>query len=200
MDAESYPLDDVKKFLEPMVVMKINPNGGKENKKLAEQFEVNSYPRLIMLKPNGEQLHVVKGGLKGKDQFIGGWTTHFWNAYVGASNAKPQDGKVAAQNLFPLVTWFAHSPMGAQAKDAVKQMEGNPDFKTEWEALTKKNEFDTLVAKAPALMKLGKKDDAKAAYKALATDYPDTKEGKDAAAMCKKLGVKLDAPPPVEKK
>ncbi len=71
MDAASYPSDAVKKFLEPMVVMKINPEMGKDLKKIADSFEVNSYPRLIFLTPKGEALITIKGGLETPEDFTG---------------------------------------------------------------------------------------------------------------------------------
>lgn len=198
MDAATYPADSVKKFLGGMVVMKINPEAGKDTKKIADQFDVNSYPRLIMLSPKGEAVQTVKGGLETPDEFLGEWGSDAWNEYVEGNNAKPQDVKKMAHGLFTVVAWFPDGPNGAKAKDAKDKLKDDAAFKTEWDALQKTHDREILAAKADAQIKLGKKKDATETYKKLATDFPDDKEGKDAAAALKKMGVKVE--PPAEPK
>lgn len=199
MDTGAYPDDSVKKFCEPLVLMHVNGGGGKDAARLVKDFKVNAWPTLVMLKPSGEVLKRVEGGLETPDAFTGKWTGDVWNAYVNAQNAKPQEGKAMAENLFLLVTWYSHSEWGKKAVDAAKQAEGNPDFKAAWDDLKKKHELENWPLKADAQLKLGKKNDAIETYKLIATTYPDEKQGKDAAAMLKKLGVKMDAAP-AEKK
>ncbi|MCE9582543.1 MAG: thioredoxin family protein [Planctomycetes bacterium] len=194
MDKNSFPADSVKKFLEPILVMKVDCNAGKDSVKLAKDFAVNAYPTLVMIKPNGETLKRIEGGLETPDQFTTSWTNEFWNAYVNAQNAKPQDGKAMATNLAVLVTWFPASEMGKRAVDAVKQSEGNPDFKAAWDEITKTTERENLSAKADAQTKLGKKKEAIETYKVLAMNHAGTKEGDAAAALLKKAGIKLDPP------
>lgn len=194
MDTATYPAESVKTFCKALVVMHVNRDGGKECAKLVKDFNVHAYPTLLMIKPNGEVLKRVEGGLEKPDDFLGTWTNDFWNKYVEGANAKPQDAKVMAENLYAIVTWFPDSQSGKQAADAVKQANANPDFKKLFEELTRKGDRENLAAKADAQMKMAKKKDAIETYKKLATDFADDKEGKDAAAMLKKMNVKLDAP------
>ena len=194
MDTGTYPAESVKTFCKALVVMHVNRDGGKDCAKLVKDFDVHAYPTLLMIQPNGEVLKRIEGGLEKPDDFIGAWTNDFWNNYANASNAKPQDAKAMAENLYPIVTWFPDTKAGKQAADAVKQESGNPEFKKLFEELKKKGERENLAAKADAQMRMAKKKDAIETYKKLVTDFPDDKEGKDAAATLKKLGVKLDAP------
>lgn len=194
MDTGAYPADSVKKFCEPFVLMHVDKGGGKDAAKMVKEFEVKALPTLIMLKPNGEILKKIEGGLETPDAFTGNWTTDLWNAYVNAQNAKPQDGKAMAEGLFPLTAWYAHSEWGKKAADAAKQAEANPDFKTRWAELKKQHELENWPVKAEAQLKLNKKKEAIETYKLIATTYPDEKQGKDAAAILKKMGVKMDAP------
>lgn len=194
MDKNSFPAESVKKFLEPILVMKVDCNAGKESVKLAREFTVNAYPTLVMIKPNGETLKRIEGGLETPEQFTSSWTNEFWNAYVNAQNAKPQDAKAMATNLAALTTWFPATDMGKRAADAATQAKSNPDFKAAWDETIATLERENLNAKADAQMKLGKRKEAVESYKALATAHAGTKEGDAAAALLKKMGVKLDAP------
>ncbi|MCC6737590.1 MAG: hypothetical protein IT452_00980 [Planctomycetia bacterium] len=185
----------MKNFCKNLVVMHVNRDGGKESATLVKDFKVNAYPTLLMIKPNGEVLQRVEGGLEKPEHFLGKWVNEFWNKYADAANAKPQDAKAMAENLCPLLAWYPDTEMGKRAADALKQASQNPDFRTIYDGLAKKGERENLWAKADAQMKLGKKKEATETYRKLATDFPDDKEGKDAAAILKKMGVKLDAPP-----
>ncbi|MEK7470283.1 MAG: hypothetical protein AAB074_23175 [Planctomycetota bacterium] len=199
MDTVTYPSDMVKKFLEPLVVMYVNPTAGKENQKLGAQFNVDSYPRMVVVTPKGETLIEIKGGLTSPEDFVGGLVNDWWNNYVNAQNAKPQDVPVIAKNIWLLMTWFPHSDAASKAAETKKQFDSNEEFKATWEPLQKAHEREMLDAKADAQLKLGKKKEAIETWKALLTGYEGSKEAENAAKMLKKLGVKLD-PPPAEKK
>ncbi|KAF0243911.1 MAG: hypothetical protein FD180_2992 [Planctomycetota bacterium] len=199
MDTVTYPSDLVKKFLEPLVVMYVNPTAGKENQKLGAQFDVNSYPRLVVVTPKGDTLIEIKGGLTSPEDFVGGLVNGWWNLYVDAQNAKPQNVPVMAKNVWLLTTWFPHCEAGRKAAETKKQFESNAEFKAVWEPLQKAHECEMLAAKADAELKLGKKKEAIETYKALLAGHEGTKEAENAAKTLKKLGVKLDAPP-AEKK
>lgn len=195
MDTGAYPSDVVKKFLEPIVHMKVNTAAGKDGAKLAKLFEVHAWPTLVMIMPSGEVLKRIEGGLESPDQFTGGWTGDFWNDYVNAENATPPDKKKIAENLFVLATWFPHSDYGKKAQENKKRYENDADFKSRWEELEQETERKNLWAKADARLKLKmKKDEIVEPLKSLVEKHAGTKEGKDAAALLKKMGVKLDPP------
>ncbi|MBI2920966.1 MAG: hypothetical protein HYY18_07765 [Planctomycetes bacterium] len=195
MDTGAYPSDVVKKFLEPIVHMKVNTAAGKDGARLAKLFEVDAWPTLVMILPNGDVLKRIEGGLESPEQFTGGWTGDFWNEYAGAENAAPQDKKKIAENLFILVTWFPHSEYGQKAAESKKRYENDADFKARWEELAKETERKNLWAKADARMKLKKKkDEIVEPLKALVEMHAGSKEATDAAALLKKMGVKLEPP------
>jgi hypothetical protein len=199
MDTEAYPREDVKKLLGTMLVIKINPELNKENKKIADSFQANSYPRLIILTPKGEKLEEIKGSPQ-PDDWEGSLTTDTWNAYVGAQNAKPQDMKEMAKNLAKLEMWY---PETAKAKEAVKLAErykDNAEFTGEWKARMDAHELEQMAAKADAQIKLGKKKEAIETWKALLAAHPGTPEAAEAEKQLKKAGVKLDPPTDQPKK
>lgn len=190
MDADTYPREDVKKFLGAMIVMKINPEAGKEQRKVADQFDVNSYPRLIVMTPKGEILEEVKGSPKA-DAFERRFTVGRWNEYVAGQDAKPPDHAKMAKNLFTLATWYPQTEYGVKAAETAKAHMSTPEFKTAWDELQTTHDRESTSLKADAQLKLGKKKEAIETYKDVATRFPGTKEGDAAAAALKKLGVKL---------
>ena len=193
MDADTYPREDVKKFLGSMILMKINPEAGKEQRKVADQFDVNSYPRLIVLTPKGEILEEIKGRPE-PDAFERSYTTDRWNEFVGAQDAKPRDHVKMAKNLFTIATWYPQTEHGKKAAESAKTNMSSPEFKAAWDELQTTHDRESTSLKADAQLKLGKKKEAIETYKDVATRFPGTKEGDAAAAALKKLGVKL-APP-----
>jgi thioredoxin-related protein len=184
----------VKKFLNTMVTLKLNAEVPKENAKIKEKFEVTGFPRLLAVTPKGDVVGVIGGYVPPAD-FESNMTSENWNRYVNAANAQPQDMKVMAENLFVLATWFPESKYGLEARDIAAKNEGNPDFKAKWDEMAANTARESLYAKADALLKMGKKNDAKEAYKELAEKHAGTKEGDEAVKMCSKLGVKLGTPP-----
>jgi hypothetical protein len=195
MVENSYPADTVKKFLEPIVPMKLNTQVGTEGPKIAKEFDVRALPTLVMITPNGETLKRIEGGLETPDQFTGAWTVDLWNLYVGCQNATPQDKKGMAKNLFPLATWFPQSEHGKKALEIAKENEKDPDFKSTWDELAAQTERQNLWAKADAQMKLRrKKDEIVATLKTIVEKHPDSKEATDSKALLKKMGVKLEEP------
>lgn len=199
MDTDAYPREDVKKLLGAMVVMKINPETSKEGKKVADSFDVNSYPRLIILTPKGDKLKEIKGSPQ-PDGWEGSLTTEYWNAMVEAQNAKPQDFKGMARNIATLVMWYPETSKGKEAAKLVEQYKGQADFTAEYKSQMARYERENMAAKADAQLKLGKKKDAIETWKALRAAHPGTPEAEEAEKQLKKAGVKLDAPAEEPKK
>ena len=199
MDTEAYPREDVKKLLGAMVVMKINPELSKENRKIADSFSVNSYPRLIVLTPKGEKIEEIKGSPQ-PDSWEGSFTTDYWNAYVGAQNAKPQDMKEMAKNLATLSMWYPETERGKEAAKIAEQHKENAEFTDEYKARMTAHALEMLVAKADAQLKLGKKKEAIESWKAVRSGYAGTPQATEAEKQLKKLGVKLDPPAEQPKK
>jgi hypothetical protein len=192
MDAGTYPQADVKKFLGAMICMKINPETSKPGKKLAQQFDVNSYPRLILFDPKGEILHVVKGApADGEGSFAHEFSYEIWNAFVAAQDAQPRDWNGMAKNLLVLATWLTDSDVGKQAVDRIEKLDATKEFHDAMVLAKAKQERELLAVKAPAQLKLGKKKEAIESWQALVTGHPDTPEATAAAAELKKLGVKV---------
>lgn len=183
----------MKKLLGPMVVVKFNYEVQKDGKALKEKFGVKGPPKLYAVTPQGVVVGDI-GGYVPPESFEGNLTSEAWNKYVGAQNENPQNQKAMAENLFLLATWFPQSAKGAEALELRKKFEANAEFKAKWDELQAKNDKEVLVLKAPALLKLGRKDDAKTAYREIYDKYPGTPEADEAAKALKKLGVKLDAP------
>jgi hypothetical protein len=200
MDTGTYPAESVKTFCKQLVVMHVNRDGGKECAKLVKEFDVHAYPTLLMIKPNGEILKKVEGGLEKPEDFLGKWTNDGWNAWTDALNAKPPDLKAAAKAMFDVIAWYPDSDGAKEATRQKDRVKDDATFKAEWDSLQKAHDLMLLTAKADAQMKMAKKKEAIETYKKLATAFPEEKEGKNAAALLKKMGVKLDAPPPAEKK
>ncbi len=199
MDTDAYPREDVKKLLGAMIVMKINPETSKEGKKVAESFDVNSFPRLIFLTPKGDKLKEIKGSPQ-PDGWEGSLTTEFWNAMVEAQNAKPQDWKGMARNVAMLVKWYPETSKGKEAVKLVEQYKDQADFTAEYKAQMTTHNREMLAAKADAQLKLGKKKDAIVTWKALLEAHPGTPEADEAAKQLKKAGVKIEAPAETPKK
>jgi hypothetical protein len=199
MDTDAYPREDVKKLLGAMIVIKINPELSKENKKIADSFQANSFPRLIFLTPKGDVLEEIKGSPQ-PDGWEGSLTVDHWNAYVGAQNAKPQDMKGMAKNLSTLAMWYPETKYGKEALQIAEQNKGNAEFAAEWKARMDAHAFEQLVAKADAQFKLGKKKDAIESWKLIRSTYPGTPQAAEAEKQLKKAGVKLDPPAEEPKK
>lgn len=197
MDTEAYPREDVKKLLGAMIVIKINPETSKEGKKVAEDFDVHSFPRLIILTPKGDKLKEIKGSPK-PEGYEGSFTGELWNAYVGFQDAKPQDVKGMASSLAKLVMWYPDTKYGKEAARIKEQYKDKADFTEQWNKDMAQHELELQALKADAQLKLGKKKEAIETWKALRAAHPDTPECAEAEKQLKKLNVKLDAPPPAD--
>lgn len=194
MDTGAYPSDAVKKFLEPMVLMKVSTETTKEGGRLSQTFALTSWPTILILLPNGEILRRL-GAMEVPDQFLAGCISEYWNAWMGAEGAAPQDKKKIAENMFILATWFPQTDQGKHAIGEKKRYESDPEWKTRWDELAKETERKNLWARADARVKLKrKKEEIAEPLKALVVNHAGTKEATDAAALAKKLGLKLDAP------
>lgn len=194
MDTGAYPSDAVKKFLEPMVLMKLSTETTKEGARLAKLFELTSWPTILILLPSGEVLRRL-GAMEVPDQFLAGCISEYWNAWMAAEGAAPQDKKKIAENMFLLATWFPQTDQGKHATGERKRYEADPEWKARWDELAKETERRNLWAKADARVKLKrKKEEISEPLKALVENHAGSKEAGDAAALAKKLGLKLDAP------
>src|SRR5436190_14545872 len=155
MDTGTYPAESVKTFCKSLVVMHVNRDGGKDCAKLVKDFDVHAYPTLLMLKPNGEILKKVEGGLEKPEDFLGTWTNDNWNAWGAALKAQPPDMKAAAKAIFEVVAWFPDSEAAKEAKRQRDSVKEDAAFKAEWEALQRSQDRMMLSTKADAQMKLG---------------------------------------------
>jgi hypothetical protein len=191
METDTYPREDVKKFLSDKVCVKVNPGKGKDQKALYESFKVTGVPTLLMITPDGKEI-ARSGGKPPPEQFVAAFVNPAWNEMVNAEQAK--DLKKAVEPAFMLATWYAESEAGKKAQEFVKNHSGDADFKAAYEALEREHQRTTLLNQGNWLLKNGKKADAIEAFKALVEAQPESKEAGTAKAMLKKLGVKLEEP------
>ncbi len=191
METDTYPREDVQKFLSDKVCVKVNPGKGKDQKALYESFKVTGVPTLLMITPDGKEI-ARSGGKPPPAQFVASFVNPSWNEMVNAENAK--DLKKAVEPAFLLATWYAETEAGKKAQESVKAHAGDPDFKAAYDELAKAHERTTLLNKGNWLLKTNKKPEAIEAYKALVEAQPDCKEAVTAKSMLKKLGVKLEEP------
>lgn len=191
METDTYPREDVKKFLGEMVCVKVNPGKGKDQKKLFDEFGVKGVPCLILLTPDGKEI-ARSGGKPPPAQFTASFVNKIWNAMTDADTAK--ELKKAAENAFLLSTWFPKEEAAKRADELAKQHDADADFKTTFEDLKKAHERTTLLNRGNWLLRNGKKPEAIEAFKSLVAAQPDCKETVTAKAMLKKLGVKLEEP------
>jgi hypothetical protein len=191
MDAATYPREDVKKLLGTMVCMKINPEASKANKKIGDQFHVDSYPRLLLIAPNGDVISTSRGEPE-SDKFGAACTEDAGKAMNEASRATPPNWSVVAKNAVVLLTWFPQSDEVTQNSKWFEQIGGLKAYRDAFAEAKAAHERMILAAKAPAQLQLGKKKEAIETWKALATTYPDTPEAAEATKQLTKLHVKLE--------
>ncbi|MBI2923249.1 MAG: hypothetical protein HYY18_19510 [Planctomycetes bacterium] len=192
MDTDTYPREDVQKFLAGMVCIKVNPGKGKEMKKVYDSFGIRSVPTLMLIDPAGKEL-ARSNGKPPPDQFVAAFVNPAWNAMVDAEKAS--DAKKMAENAFLLGTWFSDTDGGRRAVEIVSRNESNAEFKTAYDGLKSAHERASLLARGNWELKTGKKKEAIETLKGLVSSHPDSKEAGEAKATLKKLGVKPEEAP-----
>jgi thioredoxin-related protein len=192
MDKDTWPREDVQKFLSAMVCVKVNPGKGKDQKKLYDGFAVTGVPTLLLIDPSGKEL-VRCGGKPPPDSFIGAFVNKAWNALADAE--KSGDMKAAAEQAFYLKTWFPETDAGKRAADAVAKHSADEAFKKTLDELQSAHDRTTLLNRGNWQLRMRKKAEAEAAFRELVEAHPDSKEAEEAKKTLKKMGVKLEAPP-----
>ena len=187
----TFPREDVKKFLATAICFHLDPDKGKDGKKMKEAFKVTGYPTLLMFDPQGTELKRFSGAPPA-DSFVEGFTVETFNSLNAAD--KGNDGKTIAECWFRLHTFYPDQDLTAKASEIVKRHESDAAYTDTLKALTAKYESETGLAKANLQLQQGKKKDAIETLKAVVTNQPDEPKTAEAKALLKKLGVKLDEP------
>lgn len=191
METDTWPKDEVKKWLADKVCVRVNPRKGNDQKKRMDDFGVKTVPTMILISPEGKELSRA-GGKPPPDQFNAYFGNQRWNDMVDAE--KKQDWKAAAGHAFVLTTWFPGAEAAKRAEGIIAAHGEDADFKTALEAAKTANARAVLLAKANMLLQdKKKKNETIDAFKAVVDAYPDSKEAEEAKAALKKLGVKPDA-------
>jgi len=191
METDTFPREDVQKFLSGMVCVKVNPGKGKDQKKIYDSFGVTGVPTLLLLDPTGKEI-ARSGGKPPPAQFVGAFVNPFWNKLV--ESEKAVDAKGMAENVFMLTTWFPGTEAFTRAEEMAKRNDSNAAFKTALDDLRNAHQRSTLLARGNWELRNGKKKEATATYQELLAAQPDCKEAEEARKTLKKLGVKLDEP------
>lgn len=191
MDTDTYPREDVQKFLAGMICVKVNPGKGKDAKKVYDSFQIRSVPTLMLIDPAGKEV-AKSSGKPPPAQFVDAFVNPAWNAMVAAEKAGSP--KAMAENAFLLGTWFAATEGGKRAEEIVSRNTANAEFKSALDELKTTHARVSSLARGNWELKQGKKKESIETLKGLVEAYPDSKEATEAKATLKKLGVKPEAP------
>lgn len=191
METDTWPREDVKAFIADKVCVRLIPGNGKGAKKACDDFKVTGYPTTILVTPDGREI-ARNGGKLPPDSFVSSFQNKASQDLGSIDTDK--DPKAAAEKLFVIATSFSAIDLGKRAADLAAKAT-NEEFKKAYEEQTKSWQRTSLWQQAMYHLKNNKKDDGIATLKTLLAAQPETKEGKDAKAMLKKMNVKLEEQP-----
>lgn len=189
---DTWPREDVQKFLATMICVKVNPGKGKDQKKIYDSFAVTGVPTLLLIDPSGKEL-VRCPGKPPPDSFVGSFVNKAWNALVDAEKSK--DMKALAENAFFLKAWFPETEAGKKAAESVERFKSDEAFKKAFDELWGAHQRTQLWNKANWQLRLKNKKEAEELLRALMDGHPGSKEAEEAKKALKKMGVKLEEPP-----